>query len=341
MSGLLAAVNWAALDFDVNIRGILVVLTGVVVLMGSVWLMLGTNTGNRLSTLITISALFGWMTIMGLIWWIYGIGWVGASPTWRLLDTNRADLTQSSVQLATRLPNEVVTSGKSPYQLLVEEDSPLAAVAKKEYTSDLDPALINGLEPAEQAKRRADWKLRNELVTLSEIKAIAPNLIKEWQADGTINLGGWRLMTPAQGGEAIATASNDLVLEGLFTTVGEFKVLDAYDKGGKPRRPDNPNRWDRISTWVGNSVRIKHPPRYAIVQVQQVVKQEPEPGEAPPRPQPDDETPIISVIMERNLGNRRFKPAMVTFASAILFGVSAYMLHERDKRSMLARAATK
>ena len=49
----------AGLGWDPAIRGILSVLTGVVVLMGSVWLLLATNTGARLGMLLSLAGLAG------------------------------------------------------------------------------------------------------------------------------------------------------------------------------------------------------------------------------------------------------------------------------------------
>ena len=72
----------AGLAWDPEIRGFLAVFTGVVVLMGSVWLLLATNSGVRLGTLIAAAGFFGWMTIMATIWWMYGIGYRGDAPSW-------------------------------------------------------------------------------------------------------------------------------------------------------------------------------------------------------------------------------------------------------------------
>ena len=47
----------AGLAWDPEIRGFLAVLTGIVVLMGSVWLILSTNSGTRLGTLLASGAL--------------------------------------------------------------------------------------------------------------------------------------------------------------------------------------------------------------------------------------------------------------------------------------------
>ena len=53
--------------------------------MGSVYLLLGTNLGSRLGFLLALSAFFGWCTIMGVIWWIYGtIGMLGEAPKWEV-----------------------------------------------------------------------------------------------------------------------------------------------------------------------------------------------------------------------------------------------------------------
>jgi hypothetical protein len=75
-----------AFGFDPEIRGILVVLTAVAILMGSVYLVLGTNLGARLGLLVSLAALFGWMTIMSSIWLVYGIGLKGREPSWQPKD---------------------------------------------------------------------------------------------------------------------------------------------------------------------------------------------------------------------------------------------------------------
>ena len=59
------AINW-----EFELRGILTVLMGMGVLMGSVYLVLMTNLGARLGFLVTLTAFAGWMALMGGIWWI-------------------------------------------------------------------------------------------------------------------------------------------------------------------------------------------------------------------------------------------------------------------------------
>jgi hypothetical protein len=82
MSNLIFLNVIAGISWEPEIRGALVVLVGATVLGGSVWLILTTNVGNRLGSLAALAGFFGWMTIMGLIWWIYGIGLTGDAPTW-------------------------------------------------------------------------------------------------------------------------------------------------------------------------------------------------------------------------------------------------------------------
>jgi len=71
-----------AIAWEPEIRGLLTVVIAVVILMGSIYLILATNMGARLAFLVTLTALFGWMMLMGISWLIYGIGLRGPDPTW-------------------------------------------------------------------------------------------------------------------------------------------------------------------------------------------------------------------------------------------------------------------
>ena len=62
------------------------------------------------------------------------------------------------------------------------------------------------------------------------------------------------------------------------------------------------------------------------------------PGTAPQIPVVDEDEPIVSIVMIRNLGNLRVLPAMVTIGSLLIFMGLCYMLHERDKELMRRRA---
>ncbi len=74
----------AALAWDPQIRGALIVVTAFTILPGSVYLLLATNTGAKLGFLLAAAGLTGWMAVMGWIWVAYGIGIKGDPPTWHV-----------------------------------------------------------------------------------------------------------------------------------------------------------------------------------------------------------------------------------------------------------------
>lgn len=77
MLSSLLAVGW-----EPEIRGWIIVIISVAVLMGSTYLILGTNLGARLGFLVAITGLAGWMMSMAIIWAVYGIGLKGPEPSW-------------------------------------------------------------------------------------------------------------------------------------------------------------------------------------------------------------------------------------------------------------------
>ena len=71
--------------------------------------------------------------------------------------------------------------------------------------------------------------------------------------------------------------------------------------------------------------------------MQSVIDQPSVPGLAPPRPVIDQNDPVISAIMVRDLGTRRLRPALVTIGSLFIFLALCYWLHLRDKELMAKR----
>lgn len=240
------------LAWDPQIRAILIVALAITVLPGSVYLLLATNLGTRLGFLVAMAGFWGWMTIMAIIWALYGIGYVGDSPTWRVL--------------------EAVTS---------ESKEDLSASALTEA---------------------------HDLSTWEEIPADDPS----------------RGEAQASASAAIAGEESPLA---LFDAESEYVVVDAYEKGGKD--PDS-----LMSELPG-----PHPPHWAIVQVQRAVVVDVPFGEAPPPAEPDESQPVVSVIMERDLGSKRLPPVAIALASAIIFGTTCNVLHRRDRAVTEARRA--
>lgn len=78
MLSTMLAINWQP-----ELRGILTVMIGTGVWMGSVFLILSTNMGARLGFMVALTGLAGWMALMGFVWWMYGIGLKGDVPEWK------------------------------------------------------------------------------------------------------------------------------------------------------------------------------------------------------------------------------------------------------------------
>ena len=326
MSTTLAGIVW-----DPNIAGTLAVLTGVAVLMGSVWFLVASNSGIRVGTLIAFAAFFGWMFIMSTTWWMYGKGWQGDSPSWQTVDINVGDLRSSGLPKARELPNpDELTTG---YELVLLSDN---ARATAEYDTLPTAADNPDLSAADLAALQSDRQVRNESVTRSELAAVSPDLT---DAAGWGDLNGWRLLPTTEAGDAQAQAVADILAHPDlgFVSSAEFKLLDAYTTGGKPRLAEDPNRIDRITQWIANSARITHPTRYSVVQLQRVLDQPTIAGEAPPRPIVDEVEPVVSVIMVRDLGSVRLRPALVMVGSLMVFLALCYWLHVRDKEGMARR----
>jgi hypothetical protein len=278
----------AGIAWDPQIRGILTVVVAVVVLMGSVYLLLATNVAHRLGFLLALAAVFGWMTIHGIIWWLYppGNGPAGTLPSWHIEEINHGDLQQAGLEEA----------------------------------HDLDSSNLP--DPA-------------------ELRELTPEQIEELSEQEAEDLNEWRLLPEgnAARGEAQTTVDAALaegIVPGLATTE-DYVYLYAFDTGGKPTRQSD-GVWDRITNKVTNTLRITSPPHYAVVQLQRSLEQEPVPGEPPPVAEPDPSAEVTSVVLVRDLGERRLPAALITFGSGAIFGLLCYMLHKRDERVAEHRA---
>jgi hypothetical protein len=308
------AVTFAGIAWDPHIRGVLVVLVGVAVLCGSVYLLLGTNLGARLGLLVALAGLAGWMVILTLIWWIAppGIGPKGESPTWNVVEVyvNGDEVPKTEVADLLPAPDQFPT----PDQILA--DNP-----------DLSADFPNGF-------------------VLSDLEGSHPELVEQYLDE--LELNGWRLIPTSSAGEAQAAADAALVNNGFFAGPTDYKKLDAFDYGGKPGRlqycpeaeggsffPSEP--LCRVQHWLKNTFTFRHPTHYQIVQVQQVIPQEARAGEPPPLPEVDPNAPVISVVLVRDLGYVRLIPFLYFVISLSLFVLFVVMLHYRDKTLMRNR----
>lgn len=279
----------AGIAWDPQIRGILSVLVGVVVLMGSVYLLLATNVANRLGFMLALTGIFGWMTIHGLVWVIYppGSGPAGRGPSWEVQEIVFGDLSESMLDEA----HDVDTSTLPP------------------------PAEIDELTPEEVAT------------------------ITEEHAD---ELNEWALLDASDASRGEAQTAVDAVLaEGVVPGLEEAtsRVFTyTFETGGKPQR-DSDSMIDRISNRVANTLTVTHPPHYAIVQMQPATLEEAAPGQPPNQPEAVEGSQTISVVLIRDIGERRLPATLIFLGSGLIFGLLCVMLHQRDRRVAEHRSA--
>lgn len=266
---LLSVVGW-----DPVLTGYLAVLLSIIVLCGSVYLLLATNLGARLGFLVAWTGLWGWNFLMGVIWWVFGIGWIGQLPSW-----------------------EVSHLATDPGSVPIEE--------VQQLSNDLD-VVPDGWEVVSEAGAQS-------------------------AADAHVVCGGEdvRLLEP--------------VNSCRFGATSEFRTHRILETGGERYRPlgipDN--------AFTQYFIPSRGRPHYAVVQLQAY--------QAIPAIDPnalddegkviipagvlDEEAPVWSVVMYRDQGSLRLRPALVAIFSGLLFGLGCYHLHRRDQAVWAIREA--
>ena len=267
---LLGIVSW-----DPVLTGYLAVIIGIAVLCGSVYLLLATNLGVRLGFLVAWTGLWGWMLLMSIVWWVFGIGWIGSQPGWNVL------------QVAT-----------NPAVVPVEEVQQLSAYG------------LDGVPP--------DWIEVDE----ADARSAADSHVVCSDADPR------RLLA---------------VNSCLFTAATNYFTHRVVMTGGERYRPLGVP--DNVITQYFFPSRGR--PNYAVVQIQPFVPiadidpnlVDDEGAPILPAAEIDDDAPIYSVVMVRDHGSVRLRPALLTIFSALLFGLGCYHLHRRDQAIWAVREA--
>lgn len=324
----------AGLSWDPAIKGILTVAVGVAILMGSVYLIVATNTGARLGMLLSLGSLFGFLSILTLYWWITppGIGPRGTDPSWH------------PVEIFIHEPNAGPAKTEVLNTLVAKYGDPKNLPSAEKIIAD-HPELVSQLVSKPENTSLSD------LVTIAQAKDILNQYGVYWnKADSSDNLlNGWRVISTSQAGEAQAAADVALKDAGLFKDATEYKKLNAFEIGGPPTREDQcpgngedveathnvipQDAWCRFVARLEKTFQLEFltDARYQVIQVQQVIPQEAQPGEPPPVPTVDPTKPVISVVLVRDKGNVRAKPAYFFVICFSLFVTFVLILHYRDK----------
>lgn len=306
MVHLLASLTW-----DPGIRGILDVAIAVAVLVGTPLILLTTNLGSRLAVHVTATALFGWLTVMFLIWAIYGLGYHGPAAAWKVKELSSSPSSALAKQLH---------SVPQPDQLGVTPEGLVKS----------NPIVGKALQG------------RNG-ISMGDVVAADPTVAKELQP----KLNGWTLVSSAEPtfGDASSTAGEYLQTNGFgtlkFDSSSAYEVGSVFEKGGKPKRK-NDSMFSRVTHRIQTTVMwfiADNPPHYAVAQIQPTISQTALPGQPPPPAVIDPDQPVINVLMERDLGAVRQPAFALGFLSLVSFGILAYSLHRRDKEGMANRRA--
>lgn len=161
MSALLA-INW-----EPQLRGILIIIISTVILCGSVYLILSTNMGARLGFLLSLSALAGWMMMMGLVWWAFGLGLQGDVASWKPVPGQTILQTPTALQEAKILHSDAVL--------------PTADESYVDQAADLDKLLLAN-----------DWDKLSESSPSYGQSAAAGGV--EIERDGTLTAGRYQVV---------------------------------------------------------------------------------------------------------------------------------------------------
>ena len=177
LSPVVAGIGW-----EPEIRGALTILVGSLVLFGSVWLILNTNLGNRLGTLVALTGFFGWMFIMGIVWWIYGIGLQGDRPTWEPKEIIFGDPSESESHVAQLGDDNIDTIRASD---LVNRFCPglveaTASVQRQRYVEDNSDLTIDYDAPEPYCTESIGEKLAVDGETIADnLRAINETLASD------------------------------------------------------------------------------------------------------------------------------------------------------------------
>lgn len=297
----------ASLTWDPGFKGILTVLVAVLVLCGSTFVILSTNSGPRLGLQLALAGLFGWLFVMGIIWSVYGIGYKGPAPTWKVVDTVQGDPGGGRIDVADSLP--------LPDQLpdpLVER-SRTKALLDEFPTTKKPPTLGDLVGSDESLKNRVN-------------KGLGPWKILETSNKNTGET--QSVVAEALGPDGSATFANG---------AADYIVIDSFLSGGKKGLGSNTSILNRIKYKITSPFDLFHQPFRAAVQLQQVIPQTPKAGQAPPPPVVNPDAPIYTVILERDRGALRLPSIGFTIFTGLVFAVLASTLHTRDKTAEAQR----
>lgn len=291
------------LEFDIFFRGLLSVLVGVVVLIGGTYLIVATNTGSRTGGLIAFGGLFGWMFLMGIVWTVYGIGWVGEAQSWSLKEVSTGDLELAEDVDVSELG---VALGRSNdfFRSVSGDDADTRQRNALQFAED-NQELLNDWEYLVASNPR-----RGDAQSAAEEFLIEEGIFESTNEYIPLQFGGFALGGKPQGeeGDSLVTQFRKKAQSILNPVHGtELVAIQVQEVLPQPTLP-------------GQAPPIPVADESAEV-ITVIVER-------------DRGGPIPWII-----SGTRFVPLAFTIFNGILFAIVAYLMHIRDRREMAIRAA--
>jgi hypothetical protein len=299
----------AILKWDPTIRGLLFPAIQFLFLCGSCYVILATNVGNRLGFLLASAAFWGWMTLMAIIWLMYGIGPKGDSPSWRhneeVFNTKFAQAAE--VRL---LPNKPTSAAPKQWLPLAE-----GAPTRGEAQSAIDAHI---------GKDASKW------VAIGAFQTGGEQRIKVWPKRKKVDPAQLlREKTELEANLALPKAQRKPSSE-LFKAT-RFSWFDPRDYAARGLLHGKRLYVGQMQQALQEQVTIDGVKQYddaGKALMKTVLKN----GKAVPDPKGQ----IVTHVLVRDLGSVRLRSFRVFFFSLILTIVSVIALHYRDKKVMAA-----
>jgi hypothetical protein len=197
-------------------------------------------------------------------------------------------------------------------------------------------SLLWTLTPSGTGPKGRDPRWVVKSAVTGPVGATAPPALAEFPR------GGWKSLAEGEAERAEAqTAADEFFTkseEGKaqfgFTETSDYIPLNAYAKGGQEHH--------LFGVEIqGKGLTYAHDAHFTVVQVQpnknagvQVAA-----GQTPPAPEPDESKPVVTILLERDLGTRRLPPFLVFVSSTTIFVITALAMHRRDRLAARLRAA--
>lgn len=347
----LLGLSWNVhLTWDPQIRGMLFVGIAVVLLIGSVFLVIATNTGFRMGLWITMTGLFAWLTLLTAVWSVYALKQGPPDPStheakWIVKEIITGDVAS---QTGYAPSSDFAANGakdQNGWRALSKDDKDYGDAVAASDNALVPPAPLPGVKEKPVVQT---WKGVSPFSDTTNYIVVG-TYYKGGESYWPLNVGLRDMKDPRNHGQkeincadaknygaaVVKTCSNPDTRVQCSNGSGENCVdlkmcSSTVEQGWLARSTSCQARHLYYRLTKG----FLHKPHYAVIQVQPVVPVDLSAlplGSAPPAPTADTSKPITTIVAYRKLGTQRILPAVWFVCSLTIFVVLGYGLHRRDK----------